>query len=65
MSDHDTVKAQPIARQAYPHGKLVLKSIYLRMTKRLAMRKYLDEVDLYQIVAPMDSCEKKTKTLER
>ena len=64
MSDHDTVKIQPIARQAYPRCKLVLKSSDLRMTKRLAMRKYLDEVDLNQIVATMDSCEEKTKTLE-
>jgi hypothetical protein len=29
------------------------------------MRKYLDEVDLNQLVAPMDSCEEKTKTLKR
>ena len=65
LSDHDTFKAQPIARQAYTRCKLVLKSRYLRMTKRLAMRKYLDEVDLNQLVAPMDSCEEKTKTLKR
>ena len=64
MSDHDTVKVPPIARHAYPRCKLVLKSCDLRMTKRLAMRKYLDEVDLHQIVATMDSCEEKTKTLE-
>ena len=64
MSDHDTVKVQPIARQAYPCCKIVLKSSDLRMTKRLAMRKYLDEVDLNQIVATMDSCEVRTKTLE-
>jgi hypothetical protein len=64
MADHDTVKFQPLAIQAYPRCKLVLKSSDLRMTKRLAMRKYLDEVDLNQLVATMDSCEEKTKTLE-
>ena len=64
MSDHDTVKVQPLARQAYPCCKLVLKSRDLRMTKHLAMRKYLDEVDLNQLVATTDSCEEKTKTLE-
>ena len=64
MSDHDTVKFRPLARQANPRCKLVLKSSDLRMTKRLGMRKYLDEVDLNQLVAIMDSCEEKTKTLE-
>jgi hypothetical protein len=32
MSDHDTVEDQPLARQAYPRCKLVLKSRALRMT---------------------------------
>ena len=64
MSDHDNDKVQPIVRQAYPRCKLVLKPSDLRMTKRPAMRKYLDEVDLNQIVATVHSCEEKTKTLE-
>ena len=64
MSDHDNDKVQPIVIQAYPRCKLVLKPSDLRMTKRPAMRKYLDEVDLNQIVATVDSCEEKTKTLE-
>ena len=64
MSDHDTVEVQPLDRQAYPCCKLVLKSRDLRMTKCLAMHKYLDEVDLNQLVATTDSCEEKTKTLE-
>lgn len=64
MSDHDTIEVRPLTRLAYPSNKLVLKSRDLRLTKRLTMRKYLEEVQLDQLVATMDSCEKKTNILE-
>ena len=64
MSDHDNDKVQPIVRQVYPRCKLVLKSSDLRMTKHLAKRKYLDQVDLNQIVDTMDACVEKTNTFD-
>ena len=64
LSDHDTVEVQPLARRDDPRNKILLKSRDLRTTNRLAMRTYLDEVDLGRLVGCKESCEGKTLALE-
>ena len=64
LSDHDTVEVKPLARSDFPKNKIVIKSRDLRTTKRLAIRKYLEEVDLGLLVGTKVSCEEKTNTLE-
>ena len=64
LSDHDTVEVQPLARRDGPRNKILLKSRDLRTTNRLAMRTYLDEVDLGRLVGCKESCEEKTLPLE-
>ena len=64
LSDHDTVEVQALARIHFPSNKSTLKSRDLRPTKRLAMRKYLEEVNLDLLVENNDSCEEKSNTLE-
>ena len=64
FSDHATVEVRPLARNDFPVNKVLLKSRDLRSTKRLAMRKYLEEVDLESLVGSKNSCDQKTKFLE-
>ena len=64
LSDHDTVAVQPLARQNLPKNKILLKSRDLRATNRMAMRTYLEEVNLGLLVGLKGSCEEKTRTLE-
>ena len=64
LSDHDTVEVQPLARRDGPRNKILLKSRDLRTTNRLAMRTYLDEVDLGRLVGCKESGEEKTLALE-
>ena len=64
LSDHDTVAGQPLARQNLPKNKILLKSRDLRATNRMAMRTYLEEVNLGLLVGLKESCEEKTRTLE-
>ena len=55
LSDHDTVAVQPLARQNLPRNKILLKSRELRATNRMAMRTYLDEVNLGLLVSLKES----------
>ena len=64
LSNHDTVEVQPLARRDGQRNKILLKSRDLRTTNRLAMRTYLDEVDLSRLVGCKESCEEKTLALE-
>ena len=64
LSDHDTVEVQALARNHFPSNKSTLKSRDLGPRKRLAMRKYLEEVILDLLVGNKDSCEEKSITLE-
>ena len=64
LFDHDTVAVQPLARQDLPKNKILLKSRDLRATNRLAMRKYLADVNLGLLVGSKESCDEKTLTLE-
>ena len=57
LSDHDTVSVQPLARQDLSKNKILLKSRDLRATNRLAMRSYLEEVNLGLLVGRKESCE--------
>ena len=64
LSDHGTVETQPLQRSQIRKPKLCIKSRDLRATKRLAMRKYLEEVDVKSIIDAKRSCERKTQMLE-
>ena len=64
LSDHDAVAVQPLARQNLPKNKILLKSKDLRATNRMAMRTYLEEVNLGLLVGLKGSCEEKTRTFE-
>ena len=64
LSDHDTKAVQPLARQNLPKNKILLKSRDLRATNRMAMRTYLEEVNLGLLVGLKESREEKTRTLE-
>ena len=64
LSDHDTVEVRPLARQDGPRNKILLKSRDPRTINRLAMRTYLDEVDLGRLVGCKESPEEKTLVLE-
>ena len=64
LFDHDTVAVQPLARQDLPKNKILLKSRDLRATNRLAMRKYLADVNLGLLVGSKGPCDEKTLTLE-
>ena len=57
LSDHDTVSVQSLARQDLPKNKIFLKSRDLRATNRLAMRSYLEKVNLGLLVGRKESCE--------
>ena len=64
LSDYDTVAVQALARQNLPENKILLKSRDLRATNRLAMRPYLQEVNLGLLVGLKESCVEETRTLE-
>ena len=64
LSDHATVEVQPLEREKLPSQKIVLQSRDLRATNRLAMRTYLEEVDVCSLVDSLVSCQEKTDTLE-
>ena len=58
LSDHGTVETQPLQRSQIRKPKLCIKLRDLRPTKRLAMRKYLEEVDEKSIIDAERSCER-------
>ena len=58
------MEVQPLARRDGPRNKILLKSRDLRTTNCLAVRTYLDEVDLGRLVGCKESCEEKTLALE-
>ena len=64
LSDHDTIEIQPLARQNFSDNKFLLKSRDLRATKRFAMHKYLEEVNIDLLVGFKVSCEEKCQVIE-
>ena len=64
LSDHDSVFVPPLARSQVPNPTYRTKSRDLRPTKRLALTRYLEEVNVNQLVNKQISCDDKAKTFE-
>ena len=64
LSDHDSVFVPPLARSQDPNSTNRTKSRDLRPTKRLALTRYLEEVNVNQLVHNQISCDNKAKTFE-
>ena len=64
LSDHVSIKVLPLARSLFPKPTFRINSRDLRPTKRLALSKYLEEVDVNALVNVQVSCEKKVEILE-
>lgn len=64
LSDHAILEVQPLEREKLPSQKIVLLSRDLRATNRLAMRTYLEEIDVCSLVGSLVSCQEKTDILE-
>ena len=65
LSDHVTVEVRPLARSELSKTKFSVKSRDLRPTKHLAMRAYLEAVDVHALVDSKSSCEEKVNMLEK
>ena len=64
LSDHATIKVQPLSRRNYPKDKFVVKSRDTRPLNRLTVRKYLEEINLKAMIDCVDTCEDKGNLLE-
>ena len=64
LSDHDSVFVPPLARSQVPNPTYRTKPRDLRPTKRLALTRYLEEVNVNQLVNNQISCDDKAKTFE-
>ena len=64
LSDHDSVFVPPQARSQVPNPTYRTKSRDLRPTKRLALTRYLEEVNVNQLVNNQISSDDKAKTFE-
>ena len=65
LSDHMSIEVQPKARIKSNSSTTTIQSRDMRPSKRLAMRTYLEGVDLDTILNSADSCEDKTSLLEQ
>ena len=64
LSDHLSVEIQPLKRPTNQKAKFYRISRDLRPTKRLIMRKYLEEVDIKGLIETQNSCNAKVEMLE-
>ena len=64
LSDHLSIEVKPKARSQLPKPKFTTKSRDMRPSKRLAMRAYLEEVDVPALLDTVYSCEAKVSLLE-
>ena len=64
LSDHFSVELQPLKRFKEPNAKITIKSRDLRASNRLAMRTYLEEVDVKTLLDSKNTCEEKAEMLE-
>ena len=64
LSDHDTIMVQTRVCSHDPNVSFHTKSRDLRPTKRLALRQYLEEVNVEELVNNQILCNDKVKTLE-
>ena len=65
LSDHVTVKVLPLSRQTIFKSKTSIKTRDIRPTKRLAMRTYLEAVNIQTLVDNELTCGEKTTMLEK
>ena len=65
LSDHMSIEVQPKARIKSNSSTTTIQSRDMRPSKRLAMRTYLEGMDLDTILNSADSCEDKTSLLEQ
>ena len=63
LSDHVSIKVLPLTRSLFPKPTFRINLRDLRPTKRLTLRKYLEEVDVNTLVNDQISCEKRLKYL--
>ncbi len=64
LSDHASIEVKPLERTSLPNPKITVKSRDFRPSRRLAMRLYLEEVDISTLINSQRSCEDKVKLLE-
>ena len=64
LSDHVSIQVLPLTRSLFPKPTFRINSRDLRPTKRLALSKYLEEVDVNTLVNDQISCEKKAEIFE-
>ena len=65
LSDHMFIEVQPMVRIKSNSSTTTIQSRDMRSGKRLAMRTYLESVDLGTILNSADSCEGKTSLMEQ
>ena len=65
LSDHMSIEVQPKVGIKSNSSTTTVQSRDMRPSKRLAMRTYLESVDLDSILNSVDSCEGKTSLLEQ
>lgn len=64
LSDHVSVEVQPKQRVHLPRGQFTVKKRDLRPSSRLAMRSYLQQVDVPSLLGTVESCAEKVLLLD-
>ena len=64
LSDHMSIEINPIARSKIRENTVIVKVRDLRPSSRLAMRQYLEQVDMPGMMDREKSCDEKTLLLE-
>ena len=64
LSDHMSIEVQPKHRSKLPDSRLTIKIRDLRPSTRLAMRTYLQEVDVHTLVNNANGCAEKVSTFQ-
>ena len=64
LLDHMSIEINPIAGSKYRENTVVVKARDLRPSSRLAMRQYLEQVDMPGMLDRVKSCDEKTLLLE-
>ena len=65
LSDHSSVEVQPKQRAKTSQSMHTVISRDLRPSNRLAMRTYLNEVDVTALIRAMSTCEEKVSMLQK
>ena len=64
LSDHCSIAVQPKERYRNSENKATVKSRDLRPSVRLAIRSYLEQVDITALISSVKSCEEKSTLLQ-